>query len=231
MKFFITLILISITHCYSFYQTKKGVYSTKSSAFYKIERDEFERDERKIFSSSFKHPFKIEQSKLQDILGNLKFKKSTRINEFRDYIFHLNELETVTRDLKQVFENVKSNEVIQVISMYDHTQSVISGYKRTSFLIWVDDLGLNIVFGQIQKEVSRDDSKNFFDWTQIPQIYLRISASLDENEIEEEKDGSFNFAKIEGYYNRKWLIFSLQDIDKYKLKDRKILSSNPKKED
>lgn len=230
MKLILLLLVFSFLEC-SFYQTRKGAYATKSSAFYKIERGEFERDERKILAASFKHPVKFEQSKLQDILGNIKFKKSTRIIELRDYVFHLNELETLTRDLKQVLDNTKSDEVIQVISMYDHTQSVISGYKRTSFLIWVDELGLNVLFGQIQKEVSRDDSKNFFDWTQIPQIYLRISASLDENEIEEEKESSFSFAKIDGFNNRKWLIFSLRDLDKYKLKERKILAPSSKKED
>ncbi len=231
MKLILILFIFSFLEC-SFYQTRKGAYATKSSAFYKIERAEFERDERKILAASFKHPIKLEQSKIGDILGNIKFKKSTRIIELRDYVFHLNELETLSRDLKQVLENTKSDEVVQVISMYDHTQSVISGYKRTTFLIWVDELGLNIVFGQMQKEVSRDDSKNFFDWTQVPQIYLKISASLDENEIEEDKDSNISFAKIDGFNNRKWLIFSLRDLDKYKLKDRKILSpSSSKKED
>ena len=106
--------------------------------------------------------------------------------------------------------------------MFDHTQSVISNNKRTTFLAWVDSQGLNLVLGEIQSDVPRDTATNFFEWTQVPQISLAILP--DQNEIEQEKDQLFSFNKVKGYTSNKWLLFSLEDLAKYQLKDRKYNS-------
>jgi hypothetical protein len=135
----------------------------------------------------------------------LKFSKRTRIGNFKDNIFHPNELETLSRDISQVIAVVKSNEAIIVISGYDHIQSVVSNYKRTTFYLWIDKNGMNIVFGDIQDDTSKEASRNFYEYTQIKPISLAVSP--DENEVLEDK--SFSFKKVEGFTNRKWLVFSL----------------------
>ncbi len=226
MKYiFLTLISIQFG-CSSFYQTKTLAYSTRTSAFYRIDKNEFAN--RELLDAAFKHPYKIESSKIEEIIGNLRFRKTTRIGELRDYIFHQQELSTLSKDLNQVLENIKPKEVIETISMYDHSQSVISNYKRTTFLMWIDDAGLNILFGQIQSEVTKDISRNFLDWSQTPRILLQTQP--DENDIEEEKEPSYVFKKINGFYNKKWLIFSLKDLTRYKLKERRFTSSSKKDE-
>ena len=62
----------------------------------------------------------------------------------------------------------------------------------------------------------------FFEWTQVAQIPLAIIA--DENEIEQDGEQNFVFNKVKGYSNKKWLIFPLDDLSKYQLKDRKFNS-------
>lgn len=220
-RIFLSIILVTVFwQCSAFYQTKQLVYSTRNSAFYKLAKDEVKNYE--LIKDKFIHPYNFQPEKLTDILGNLRFKKYTRIGSLQDFIFHLNELSTLSADLKQVFDNLKPNDCIMVVSMFDHTQSVISNNKRTSFLMWVDAQGLNLVLGEIQSDVARDTSANFFEWTQVPQIPLAVTA--DDNEIEQESDQLFVFKKVKGYANKKWLIFPLDDLSKYQLKDRKFNS-------
>jgi hypothetical protein len=213
-------LIATLLQCASFYQSKQLVYSTRNSAFYRIPKDEVKNKE--LIKEKFTHPYSFQSEKLIDILGNLRFKKYTRIGSLQDFVFHLNELSTLTVDLKQVFENSKQDDCIMVISMFDHTQSVISNNKRTTFLTWVDSKGLNLVLGEIQSDVPRDTSANFFEWTLVPQIPLSILP--DENEIEQDKDQPFVFNIVKGYTNKKWLIFPLTDLNKYQLKDRKFNS-------
>jgi hypothetical protein len=217
---FYLLILLLFSHCASFYQTKHLVYSTRNSAFYRVPKDEVKNKE--LIKEKFTHPYTFQPEKLVDILGNLRFKKYTRIGSLQDFVFHLNELTTLSVDLAQVFENLKSEDCIQGISMFDHTQSVISNNKRTSFLMWIDSKGLNLVLGEIQSDVPRDTARNFFEWTQVQQVPLSITP--DENEIEQDKDQPFTFNKVNGYTNKKWLIFPLNNLSQYQLKDRKINS-------
>ncbi|MBK6607023.1 MAG: hypothetical protein IPG24_16495 [Leptospiraceae bacterium] len=218
--FFLSLTLL-LSHCASFYQTKHLVYSTRNSAFYRMPKDEIKNKE--FIQEKFTHPYSIQPEKLVDMLGNLRFKKYTRIGSLQDFVFHLNELTTLSVDLKQVLENMKSEDCVMGISMFDHTQSVISNNKRTSFLLWIDSKGLNLVLGEIQSDVPRDTAKNFFEWTQVPQVALSITP--DENEIEQEKEQLFTFNKVNGYTNKKWLIFPLKDLNQYQLKDRKYNSN------
>ena len=44
------------------------------------------------------------------------------------------------------------------------------------------------------------------------------------NEIEQDGEQNFVFNKVKGYSNKKWLIFPLDDLSKYQLKDRKFNS-------
>ncbi|HMV41324.1 MAG TPA: hypothetical protein PK079_02360 [Leptospiraceae bacterium] len=227
MKYLISKILLIsiflIIDCGSFYQTKHLVYSTRSSAFYRIPKDEIKGKE--FIQGKFIHPFPIQPEKLTDILGNLRFKKHTQIGSLNDYVFHLNELSTLTADLSQVLENLKPEDCVMGISMFDHIESVISNNKRTTFLLWVDAKGLNLVLGEIQSDVARDTAKNFLEWTQVPQISLNIVP--DANEIDSEKGQLYTFNKVNGYTNKKWLIFPLTDLNIYQLKDRKIPSVAP----
>lgn len=225
-KLFFLPFLILFKQCSSFYQTKKLVYSTRNSAFYKLHKDEIKNKD--LIKEKMIHPYTFEVDKITDMLGNIRFKKYTRIGSLQDFVFHLNELSTFSSNLKQVFENLKPDECIMAISMFDHTQSVISNNKRTTLLAWVDLQGLNIVFGQIQTDVPRDTATNFFEWTLVPQIPLAILP--DENEIEQEKNQVFVFNKVNGYFNNKWLIFPLTDLSKYQLKDRKFNSGNKPEE-
>ena len=225
-KIFFSILLLFLINCASVYQNRKLAYRTNKSAFYTIEKKEF--DDSSLFSTPFIHPYKIEANKLEDIVGNLRFRKITRIGELRDYVFHPEELTNLAKDIKQVLANLKENECIQIISMYDHTSSVISNYKRTTMLLWIDNDGLNLVFGQIQSEVSKDAGKSFFDWTQIPSINLKQEP--DENEIEEETNPYYTFKQVGGYLNKKWLQFSLSDLSKYKLKERRILNPSRKED-
>jgi hypothetical protein len=209
-----TILFFSIS-CASGFKTKRLVYSTQKLAIYELDRDELPN--KKYIEGKIKHPYKISPKKLGDILGNIRFIKTTRINKYTDYIFHMDELNNNMDDIAQSLENFDEKKILVVVSIHDHLQSVISNFKRTSLLLWIDNEGLNIVFGDIQDDVSKDKGLNFYDWTQIGPISLEFKP--DENQIITDSE-FFTYKKVKGYMHRKWLLFSLEDLNKYKLKER-----------
>ena len=211
---FLYSLFFTIT-CASGFKTKRLVYSTQKLAIYELDRDELPKNN--YIEGKLKHPYKLSAKKLSDILGNIRFIKTTRINKFQDFVFHSEELNINMDDISQSLENFDEKKIIVVVSIHDHLQSVISNFKRTSFLLFIDKEGLNLVFGDIQDDVSKDKGLNFYDWTQIEPISLEYKP--DENQILNDGD-LFTYKKVKGYNHRKWLIFSLQDLDKYKLKER-----------
>lgn len=214
MKYLFTIVLtfVFLISCARGFRTKQLVYSTPSTAFYELERDQVPN--KQLIEGKLIHPQKIEPEKIADIIGNLKFTKSTRINTFDGFIFHEKELPQLSEDISLALENLNDKKIMIVISQYDHMKSVVSTYKRTSFYLWINAEGLNIVFGDVQGDLAREDSSNFFDWNQIEPITLKQRP--DENEITLDKE-IFSFKKINGFYNHKWLVFSLEDMEKYKL--------------
>jgi len=211
------IFILSLVSCASGFRTKKLIYATSRSAFYTLARKQIPAREQ--LEGNLKHPYKISPEKLKDILGNLQFIKSTRINTFQDYIYDEAELDKFCIDLARTLENLNDQNIGVVISEYDSVKSVISNPKRTSFLIFINEEGLNLVFGDIQHDVSRESSYNFFDWTQIEPIGL--VEFPDENEIILRKN-LFTFKTQKGFENRKWLVFSLDDLDKYKFESRNV---------
>ncbi len=212
---FLSTILFFIFSCASGFKTKRLVYSTQKLAIYELDRDELPN--KKYIEGKIKHPYKISPKKLGDILGNIRFIKTTRINKYTDYIFHMDELNDNMDDIAQSLENFDEKKILVVVSIHDHLQSVISNFKRTSMLLWIDNEGLNLVFGDIQDDVSKDKGLNFYDWTQIGSISLEFKP--DENQIITDNE-LFTYKKVKGYMHRKWLLFSLEDLNKYKLKER-----------
>lgn len=218
MKFInllIILLLFFVISCSTGFRSKKLVYSTPQSAFYVLARNQIPGKSQ--LEGNLKHPYSVTPEKLKDILGNIQYIKTTRINFFQDYIYDERQLDKFCTDLAQTFENLDDKSVAVVISQYDPTRSVISNSKRTSFLTFVNEEGLNFIFGDIQQDVSREKSYNFFDWTQVEPIGL--NEYPDENEIILRKD-LFIFKKQKGYQNRKWLVFSLDNLAKYKFESR-----------
>lgn len=217
----LTVFFFLLSSCASGFRTKKLLYATSTSAFYELSRRELAYNE--LLEGKLRHPYKISPEKLRDILGNLEFIKNTRINSYSDTIFYPEELDKFTVDLSLTLEKLKDTHVGVVITQHDSSRSVISFPKRTSFLIFINEEGLNLVFGDIQQMVSRENSYNFFDWTQIPPIGLKENP--DENEILP-LEGIFQFKLIKGYYNRKWLVFQLEDLEKYKFIPKEIDKKN-----
>ncbi|MCC6276010.1 MAG: hypothetical protein IT569_09150 [Leptospiraceae bacterium] len=214
MKFLIYTISFALFYCSTGFESRKLIYNTSETAYYLLDRSEFPN--KKLTVGSFKHPYSIDEKKIMDILGNLKVKKKNAFGETTIYVFSLEELKIVSRDMAQLFGNLKEKEGAIFVSKFDEVKSVLSAYKRTSGLIWIDSNGLNVLFGDIKQGLPRDSVKNFYDWTNIHPISMHIVA--DENEIEE--DPIFQFNVVAGFKNRKWLIFKLDDLSKYKFKER-----------
>ncbi len=201
-------------YCSAGFESRRLVYNTSEIAYYTLEKGDFPNP--KLLIGSYKHPHSMDEKKIMDILGNLKVKKQNSFGEVSMYIFSLVELKNISRDLSQVLANLKEKEGAVFISKFDDDKSVLSANKRTSGLVWIDANGLNIIFGEIKRGFARESAKNFFEWTNIQPISMNVVA--DENEIEE--DSVFQFNSVRGFKNRKWLIFKLDNLDKFQFRER-----------
>ncbi len=215
--FYLILSLILFTDCVTGFKTKKLLNATSKAAFYDLVVDELESEMGRtdLINGTISRPYEIDPDKLKNILGNIRFVKHTRVNKYEDYIFHDDELDTLAENLARALLNppkTKKESIIVVISQFDHLQSVISNNKRTSFYAWAGQDGLNLVFGDIQYDVARDKARNFYDWTSVDPIPL--TNRRDENEIRANKE-VFKFKEIDGFENNKWLLFALDDLNKY----------------
>lgn len=216
MKYFIFLFLL-LLNCFASFSNKRLVYETKDTAFYLLEKEDILHSE--LMAEPFLHPYKISQKKLKDIFSGIQYIRSTRMGDYQDYLFSEEELDMISKDLSNVVSNLKQDETVVVVSKYDPIKSVISVHKRTSFILWFDSNGMNVVFGEFQKVVSREQMRSQHDWAIIPEIHLKRKkvsyVYLDEN------DKQYTFKNINGYPNKRWIIFDLSNLNKYKFKERK----------
>ncbi|MCB1144416.1 MAG: hypothetical protein H7A24_17750 [Leptospiraceae bacterium] len=225
MKYLIYVLILALTFCASGFKKKKLLIRDQRIAIYSLEKNQIRNN--KYIEGKFIHPYTISAEKLTDIFGNLRFTKTTRINTFSDYIFHQEELGEGLEDVAQALENIDDTQVLVVLKITDHLKSVLSNFKRTTYFLWVDEFGLNIVFSEIQEDLAKEKGLNFYDWTQVDEIKLDFKP--DENQIA--KEDYFTYKKVKGFNNRKWLIFSLEDLDRYRYKERAFSNSSSNNND
>ncbi|MCP5495388.1 MAG: hypothetical protein H7A23_12595 [Leptospiraceae bacterium] len=224
MRFLIFLLLLFV-QCFASFSNRKLVYATKDTAFYLLKKEDIANSD--LLTQAFLHPYKVEAKKLKDILSGIRYIRSTSMGDYDDFLFSEEELDNISKDLINVIHNLKDDETAVVISKYDPIKSVISVHKRTSFIVWFDASGMNLVFGEIQKVISRDKVRSQYDWTIIPEINIKSSntgyARLNEN------DRQFKFKLINGFPNKRWIVFDMTKLGMYKFKKRS--SIKPKKVD
>lgn len=218
MKYILILFFtIIFGNCASGFDARKKIISTNQVAIYTVPRKHI--SQFNLVSSDFKHPTPISKAKLTDIFGNLTYKESTQFGDYEDYLFNLNDLEEMNESLSVVLENLKPEHSILGIVQFQDYKSVISDSKRSTFLLWIDDSGLNLAFNEIKTTLPREISRNFFEWTAIQQFQL-IKTQYSSQSI---KDSDFfEFKKVKGFPRRNWLVFQLADLEKYKLRPRDL---------
>jgi hypothetical protein len=206
--------------CSSGIKSRELLYRTNDFAAYSIKRENISLKTETRLPSAFNHPVEITEQKLLDILGNLRYKRESSYGNLNLYVFEEAEIVEFAPDLADALQKVKPNEMLLVISKFNPLKSVVSHYVRTGFYIWSTENTIEIVFGEIQKEIEFDEQGNYFDWSRIPEISFENTADSDFILAQ----SSFSFKQIEGFKNKRWLVFNKNDLNRVKFEKRKTKS-------
>ncbi|WP_246032076.1 LA_1326/LA_4305 family lipoprotein [Leptospira fluminis] len=214
---FLASSIVGISGCYP-YSNREVVFRSEGIALFKIESKDLSDFYKFTKISTLEHPILLDQTKVKDYFGNLRYSKRTAIGYFSDFVFSDHELDLLSRDLPFALKALPKDRLLVLVSKYDDTQSVISYDELTTCILWAADSRLNVLFGRIKRElVDKDQTLEFNRWTRIEEIQL--AQSTDGTEIVEAEN--FDFGLVGGVPQRKWVVFDLKNPTKYKFQPRK----------
>lgn len=226
MKFFrilfsFVLVVSSFYSCASGVKSRSLLFRSNEFAIYTVARDKINIKQESSVAKTFAHPVEITEDKILDLLGNIRFREESSYGDVNQYIFEEKEIKEFALDLVDGLQKLKPDQILLVISKYNPVKSVVSHYSRTAFYIWSTDTSIEILFGELQKEISYDEQGNYFDWSNIPDIpfdHFPQSTYVLQGQ-------GFNFKKVSGFRNRHWLVFDKTDLAKLKFEKRKKSSN------
>ncbi|MFB5649529.1 LA_1326/LA_4305 family lipoprotein [Leptospira wolffii] len=213
----LVLLALLLTDCYAYFFRKK-VLRSESMGFFTIKPSTVDDFDAVNEDSRLEHPIQLDQARIKDYFGNLRYSKRSSVGYFSDYVFSDHELDLLARDLPYALKNLPEDRLLLIISKYDDTQSVISFDEITSCILWASKGRINLLFGRIKRElVDKEASLDFDRWTRVETI--RLSHTTDGTEI---SDGeNVDFGVVEGLPLRKWVSFDMKNPGKYKFLPRK----------
>ncbi|GBF49796.1 putative lipoprotein [Leptospira ryugenii] len=216
-SFFAIVYVTFFFGCATGTQTKQLLYHNNNFATYSVKREKIKTKTEGSLPQSFVHPIDITEEKIIDLLGNLKYRRETSLGVLVNYIFDETELKEFASDLRDALGRIKPDEALLVISKYNSVKSVVSHYSRTSFYVFSTEKNVEIVFGEVQKEIEFDEEGNYFDWSRIPEISFE-NVALNYQLL---PSSDFEFRKVNGFSNKRWVVFSKSSLNQIKLEKRK----------
>lgn len=214
-----SLLILSITlnSCASGVKSRALLFRSNEFAIYTVARDKINLKSESSVSKTFAHPVEITEDKVLDLLGNIRFREESSYGDVNRYIFEEKEIKEFAQDLVDGLQKLKPDQLLLVISKYNPVRSVVSHYARTGFYIWSSETSIEILFGELQKEVTYDEQGNYYDWSNIPDIpfehFPQSTYIL--------QGPGFSFKKVSGFRNKHWLVFDKTDLAKLKFEKRK----------
>ncbi|MCT8333182.1 hypothetical protein NUH30_05820 [Leptospira sp. 85282-16] len=214
-----SLLILSITlnSCATGVKSRSLLFRSNEFAIYTVARDKINLKSESSVAKTFAHPVEITEDKVLDLLGNIRFREESSYGDVNQYVFEEKEIKEFALDLVDGLQKLKPDQILLVISKYNPVRSVVSHYSRTGFYIWSTDTSIEILFGELQKEISYDEQGNYFDWSNIPDIpfeHFPTSTYILQGQ-------GFSFKKVSGFRNKHWLVFDKADLAKLKFEKRK----------
>lgn len=196
--------------CTSSFTKLEPVNFVQNLALYKISSDVYPASEelKKSLPPSADYP-KLTTEKIIDVLGNLRFRRDTLWGSQERKVFYDAELKYLAPLVADAISKMEKDHRLVIISRYDPDQSVLSRMERVTALLWADEAGLNVVFGEIREEIPNNDIIERDEWTQI----LPISLKREYPDLALLPSSEFQFKTVLGRQHRTWAIFKLDDLD------------------
>ncbi|MDZ4727865.1 MAG: hypothetical protein AABY22_01845 [Nanoarchaeota archaeon] len=209
--------LLTLVSCASGTKSRELLYNNNDFAVYSVKRENLSLKSETRVPKTFAHPVQISEQKILDLLGNLKFRRESSYGNINLFAFEEEEIKDFAPDLSDALQKIKTGELLLVISKFNPLKSVVSHYVRTSFYMWSTDKTIEIVFGEIQKEIEFDEQGNYYDWSRIPEISFDNTADA----YSVIPNSAYAYKQVEGFKNKRWLVFNKSEIENIKFEKRK----------
>jgi len=170
----LTLIFLMISSCSSSFSKMQKLGEYTNLVLYRLPAAEYpERKEIKAVLPPMKEFPAMTPQKILDVLGNISYEKVGVWGSEKNRVFYEQELKYIAPLLSQYLKFLGDKDRLVLVSRFDPDNSVLSRMERVTALIWMDEAGLNIVFGEIRKKLIQDDMTSKDDeWKYILPISL-----------------------------------------------------------
>ncbi len=169
---FITFFII--VQCSSGFYKKERVYLSENLAIYIFNEKDYPDD--KELQYFLKPSLKFPDSTIQDlkaIFSTLKVEKESIFSKDSYPLLYPLQIEQILDVLKDVVNNIPEGKRILVVHKFDPFRTVLSKEKRTTFLLWYDEDGYNLVMGEIHEDLLKDNFSTETDWLDIFPVSLK----------------------------------------------------------
>lgn len=197
-------------NCASGIETRKLIYRDHKSAFFSFDADELSKKEMKNLGNPFLHPIRnTDFETWKATLGNLRFRKESTVGTMVYHVFSEAELDDLCVSIPVALEKLNSTQMLVVVSKYNDLKGVVSNDHRTTFAVFKNREGINLLFREIHAGLEGMDSTNYYEWSKIPEFNLIKNYEV----FRVEKEDYLKYSDNSGFKNRLWVIVDPDRMD------------------
>lgn len=202
------LILLGFASACTAFYTKEPVLYRKNVAVYKVPAEDYPGgDIAEVLTPMQPFP-ELNTAGLIDALGNLEYKRQSAWGETHSRVFDAEELQLIAPPIVEAMANTGPEFRLIVVTRFDRDKSVLSRMERNTLMIWTDEDGLNINFGEIREEIPDNDFQIDGDWTEI----LPVSFERAYPDLELVSEDFFQLKQVGGFTHRTWAVIKVDDL-------------------
>lgn len=199
----LAILVVTTMSCTTGIERRKSVYRDSRIAMFSLRVRDFPPKDRDLLISPFSNQIRdLTEENWKGILGNLKFRKESSVGDMTYYIFDETELLDLVQALPPALAKMGPDQILVAVSKYNDVKGVVSKDHRTTFAVFENEFGLNLVFREIHADMPNVDTRNYYEWSVIPEFLLRNN--YEEFRIQE--SDAFHYHRVEGFPNRLWVV-------------------------
>lgn len=207
-----SLILNFLVFCSSGFYKKENIFTSERLAIYFLDEEDYPEEEIKKYLPKLKKFPENAYDDIKFLFQSLYVEKESIYSKDTYPVFFKNQAEEILFVLKDIIPKTSSKKRILIVHKFDPFKTVLSKYKRITFLLWYDENGYNIVFGEIQEDLIPDNYSSDVNWLDIYPVSLKKSNPKQRilpNNL-------FEFKKIGDFTHHTWIISKPEQIANYK---------------
>lgn len=157
----------------------------------------------------------LTEEQLIRVLGALRFERKYVWSVTERNIYYETEVRRLAPLVVESLNFLDDEHRLLLLSRYDPDRSVLSRMERTTAMIWAEEDGLNIIFGEIRQEIPQNEFLSREDWKDVLPISFRQAYS--DLKVLPADPALYSYKNIDGFTHRTWIVIPFDNIDQFRL--------------